>query len=255
LKLLDSFSAEDKPGPPGRGLNPGSEQSMDFQSITREILEFTGTANIWLVVSLLVMLSISEFGLSIPYLMETVWILAGYQALNGSMPVYFLVLLWFTAMCGRTLGAVVLYHLARFSSSGLMRLYRRIFRSALQVREPGSSPLPPSRSLPARIWRKINSLSPYSVAFGRLIWLRVPLTLTLGFRKQIKILIPGVVISSAIWDTTYILVGVVGGNIHLQPFQIVIFSLCALTIIYGGTFLVRWIIKLVEARQFPGAVN
>jgi membrane-associated protein len=228
---------------------------MDFQSITREILNFTGTTNIWLVVSLFIVLSISEFGLSIPYLMETVWILAGYQTLNGSMPVYFLVLLWFTAMSGRTMGAIVLYHLARFSSSRIIRVYRRIFKSVLPAREPGNNPQPQRQSFPVRMWRKINSFSPYSVAFGRLIWMRVPLTLTLGFRRQIKILVPGVIISSAIWDTTYILVGVVGGNVQLQPFQIVIFSICALTVIYGGTFLIRWMIKLAESRQYPKAVN
>jgi membrane protein DedA with SNARE-associated domain len=187
--------------------------------------------------------------------METVWILAGYQTLNGSMPVYFLVILWLVAMSGRTLGSVILYHLARFSSSWIIRLYRRIFKSVLAAREPGNGPPSSSRNLFARIWRKINDLSPYSVAFGRLIWMRVPLTLTLGFRQQIKILIPGVMISSAIWDTTYILVGVIGGNVDLEPLQIVLFSLCALTIIYGGTFLVRWIIKLAESRQFHKAVN
>jgi membrane-associated protein len=232
---------------------------MDFQAITREILNFTGTVNFWLVISLFLMLSVSEFGISIPYLMETFWILAGYQTLTGSLPIYFLAVLWITAMCGRTFGAVILYHLARFSGSRLMKLYRRIFKAALASRETAektvNSPSSGKEGFLTRVWHKINSLSPYSVAFGRLIWMRVPLTLTLGFKKQIKILVPGVVISSMVWDTTYILVGVIGGDVKLEPFQIVLLSICALTAIYGSIFLVRWVIKTVESRPFHKAAN
>ncbi|MBN1190818.1 MAG: hypothetical protein JXA46_13770 [Dehalococcoidales bacterium] len=232
---------------------------MDFQNITQEILNFTGTVNIWLVISLFVMLSISEFGVSIPYLMETIWILVGYQSLNGELPFFFLVILWITAMCGRTFGAVILYHLARFSSNWLIRMYRRIFRAALESRENAGRAVENTaagkQSIFVRVWNKINSLSPYSVAFGRLIWMRVPLTLTLGFRKQIKILVPGVMISSMIWDTTYIMVGVIGGDAHLEPFQIVLFSLSALTFIYGFIFLARWVKKLVESRQYHKAAH
>lgn len=228
---------------------------MDFQAITSQILNFTGTANNWLIIALFLLLSVSEFGLSIPYLMETVWILVGYQALHGSMPAFFVVVLWLTAMAGRTAGALVLYHLARFSGSWIMRFYRRIFKSALSIKETENSSSPQSHGLLARIMKIINSLSPFSVAFGRLIWMRIPLTLTLGFRRQIKILVPGVVISSMIWDTTYILVGVVGGGVQLQPFQVVFLSLGALTFIYGVTFTVRWIMKLSASRQLPKAVH
>jgi membrane-associated protein len=228
---------------------------MDFQSITSQILNFTGTANSWLIIALFLLLSVSEFGLSIPYLMETVWILVGYQALTGSMPVYFVVVLWLTAMAGRTAGALVLYHLASFSGSWIVRFYRRIFKAALATREVEKSSSLQNHGLFAKIVKIINSLSPFSVAFGRLIWMRIPLTLTLGFRRQIKILVPGVVISSMIWDTTYILVGVVGGGVQLQPFQIVFLSLGALTFIYGVTFLVRWIMKLSSSRQLPKAIN
>ncbi len=226
---------------------------MDLQVFTEQILNFTGTVNFWLVVSLFVMLAISEFGLSIPYLMETLWILVGYHAMTGSLPFFFLAALWVTAMCGRTCGAVVLYHLARFSGSWLIKLYRRIFKSALASREKEektfNNPSPAKENLFSRIWQKINSLSPFSVAFGRLIWMRVPLTLTLGFKRQIKVLVPGVMISSMIWDTTYILVGVVGGDANLQPFQIVLCSLSALTVIYGGIFLVRWVKKMIESHK------
>jgi membrane-associated protein len=221
-----------------------------FQNIASEILSFTGNANVLLVISIFIVLAISEFGVSIPYLMETVWILIGYHALNGSLSFYYVLILWVAAMGGRTMGAIILYHIARFGGNGIMKIYRRIFGSALPLKEGLNNRLSQSNSLPVRVLRKINELSPYSVAFGRLIWLRVPITLTLGIRRQIKILVPGVVISSAIWDTTYILVGVVGGDVQLQPFQIVLFSLCALTVIYSISFLIRWIIKYGEARQY-----
>ena len=87
--------------------------------------------------------------------------------------------------------------------------------------------------------RRINYLSPFSVAAGRLMWLRIPLTLTLSVKRDWKTLMLGVVLSSAVWDSTYIILGLIGKNVASHPTQMVLFSLAGLTLLYGVTILVR----------------
>lgn len=96
-----------------------------------------------------------------------------------------------------------------------------------------------AKSLPARMMKKLNLFSPFMVAGGRLIWLKLPLTITLGVRRDLKVLLPAVMISSVIWDATYVLVGVLLGNLHTEPPYLILYSLSVLTFVYGTTFLVR----------------
>jgi membrane-associated protein len=211
---------------------------VNIEHITHEILQFAGTFNIWLVVSLFLLCIINEVGLSIPYLMEAIWILVGYHALSGEVPVYQVILLWLTAVSGRMIGAMILYSVLGLGSTWIMKLYRRLFGKFLNETKSED------KSLPMRLMRKINLFSPFSVAFGRLIWLKIPMTILLSMRKQYKTLLAAIALSSAIWEGTYIIVGVIGGNTHLQPGWFVLYSMGALTIIYGLFFLVRQVMKL-----------
>jgi membrane-associated protein len=213
---------------------------MNLEDITREILAFAGTFNIWLVLTIFLLLSIGEFGISIPYVMETIWILAGYHTVIGTLSIPDLIVLWLVAVAGRTVGAVALYHVAGLGRGAIMRLYHRFFGAVLSRSTPESDNVSP----PVRFFRRINLLSPYSVAFGRLIWLRVPLTLILSMRRQLGILMWAVLISSAIWDATYILIGVVGGNVQVKPTDIILYSLGGLTVIYGFSYLIRRLLGL-----------
>jgi membrane-associated protein len=213
---------------------------MSVEDITSQILAFAGTFNIWLVLTIFLMLSIGEFGISIPYVMETIWILAGYHVVVGTLSIPQLLVLWLAAVVGRAVGAVALYHLAGLGRGPIMRVYHRFFGNILAQ----STQEDVKVSLPVRFFRRINLLSPYSVAFGRLIWLRVPLTLILSMRRELEILMWAVLISSVIWDATYILIGVVGGNVQVKPTYIILYSLGGLTVIYGITFIVRRLLRL-----------
>jgi membrane-associated protein len=218
---------------------------MSLEGISREILSFTGTFNIWLVLAIFLMLSIGEFGTSIPYVMETIWILAGYHTTIGTLSIFHLILLWLVAVAGRTVGTLALYHVAGLGRGPIMKLYHRIFSSALSQSTTKSDNI----SLPVRFLRRINLLSPYSVAFGRLIWLRVPLTLILSMRRQLGILLQAVLLSSFVWDATYILIGVIGGNIKVNPTDIILYSLAGLTVIYGVAFVIRRLLRLRPSKR------
>jgi membrane-associated protein len=204
-----------------------------FESITSYVLNVTGSLNIWLVVVILVLFPISEFGLSIPYLMETMWILVGYHARQSAVLGAEIPLLLLVAVCARLGGATALYTLIGLGRTWILKIYRRFFSFALN---PESST---NKSLPARILRKLNLFSPFTVAFGRLVWLKIPITLTMSVRKELRVLLTGAAISSVIWDSLYILIGVIVGSAQLKPYQTVLYSVGALTIIYTLFFLAR----------------
>jgi hypothetical protein len=54
---------------------------------------------------------------------------------------------------------------------------------------------------------------------------------------------------SVIWDCTYIVVGIAGGNTRLQPVWLVLYSLSALTVIYGFSFIIRKLVKPKETES------
>jgi hypothetical protein len=221
---------------------------MNLDEISRQIVTFASTFNLWLVVSIFLVLAVNEFGFVIPYLMETIWILAGYHVRIGVLPVYQLILLMVVAMSGRVVGSLTFYTVVGLGSERLMRIYRRIFGDALAAGngEP--------KSLPAKVMKKLNLFSPFMVACGRLIWLKIPLNIALGIRRDLKVLVPAVMLSSLIWDATYVALGLILGNIKTEPPLLVLYSLAVLTMIYGGTYLARRFLTR-RALRAPGKAN
>lgn len=219
---------------------------MNLDSIIQEVLILAGTFNLKLVIFLFLVCSIGEFGLfSIPYLLETVWLLSGYNLITGALSPLHLVLLWCVAQAGRQTGAVVLYYLGRFGIVPLEKLYRRYFEASLSER------LANNNSLPLRLFRRMNHLSSFSVALGRLLGLRIPLTLTLGAKRQFTPLLFGVMLSSLAWDGIYISLGIAGGQAVLEPAEMLLYSLVGLTLLYVITFGVRYL----KRRLSRGSVN
>ena len=71
------------------------------------------------------------------------------------------------------------------------------------------------------------------------MWLKIPITLTMSVRKNLRVLLVGAAISSVIWDSIYILIGVVVGSAELKTWETVLYSIGVLTVIYSVIFLVR----------------
>jgi len=82
------------------------------------------------------------------------------------------------------------------------------------------------------------------------LWLRIPLSLILGAKKQLKSLSLGILLASIAWDGMYIVLGaVVGAHTSLKPGQMILFSLVGLTLLYIGTFAVRHLWKMWRSRR------
>lgn len=210
---------------------------MNLEGILQQALIFTGTFNSTLVVFLFLICSIGELGVSVPYVLETIWLLSGYHLGTSVLSPFDLALLWLVAQVGRQTGAIMLCHLSRFGSIPLMKLYRKYFQASLSQKLSGN------KFVPFKKLQKIDHLSPFSVALGRLLWLRIPLTLALGVKKQLKALSLGVLLSSLVWDGVYISLGIVGGNAVLKPIQMILYSLIGLTVLYVLTFVIRRLSK------------
>jgi membrane-associated protein len=204
-----------------------------WENISSQILAVTGSLNIWLIIAILVLFPISEFGLSIPYLVESMWILVGYHAHHSVVFGVEVPVLLMTAVFARCCGASALYYLIGLGRNWILKIYSRFFSFALSTETPSGN------SIPARVLRRLNLFSPFTVAFGRLIWLKIPITLTMSIRKNLRTLLIGASISSLIWDSLYIMIGVVVGSAELKPWQTILYSVSALTVIYGLIFLTR----------------
>jgi membrane-associated protein len=207
---------------------------MNLENAVAQILALTSTLDPRMAALLFVICAIGEFGISIPYVLESVWLLVGYQLGAGVLSPLHLAVLWLAAQCGRQVGATALYHMGRLGSTPIVRFYNNKRLSRFIPKAVANS----------RVLNHINLSSPFSVAFGRLFGMRIPLTLTSAVKKRQRTLLMGVLLSSLVWDTIYISVGLtVGATAVVKPVYMFSYSLAGLTLIYLITFLVRRLIK------------
>lgn len=170
-------------------------------------------------------------GIFVPYLLETIWLMAGYQFSHGEMPVLNLLLLLAMAQLGRQIGALALYGISLSSSRFLAR-----YKNRFKMRSLFEFPF-------YRRFKNKDLLRPWPVTVGRLLWVRIPLTLMLGARHKLGVLIIAVAVSSLIYDAIYLAMGALfGTTTQLKPTAVLLYSLVGVTIVYGTFFIVRRII-------------
>ncbi|MDP2931936.1 MAG: hypothetical protein Q8O05_05500, partial [Chloroflexota bacterium] len=150
---------------------------MNLESIIARILELTATLDPRTAFLLFIVCAVGEIGFGIPYILESVWLLIGYQFGAHVLSLSDLLVLWVAAQSGRQVGSIVLYHAARLGTTPLVRLYRR-----------GGLRFLPKLPVNAKMLDRVKMSSPFSVAFGRLVGLRIPLSLTLAVRRDAKTL-------------------------------------------------------------------
>jgi membrane-associated protein len=217
---------------------------MNLEAFFQQAFTLAGTFNLTLVIFLFIICFIGEFGICIPYLLETIWLMSGYNFGTGVIPLTDLLLLWLVAQAGRQAGGITLSYLGRFGSMPLIKFYNRHFETSVNEK------LVENDSPAVGFFRRINFLSPFSVALGRLIWLRIPLSLIMGAKKQLKTLSLGILLSSLVWDGMYIFLGaVVGAHTELKPAEMILLSLIGLTLLYAVSFAARHLWKLRTNRK------
>lgn len=198
-----------------------------LESFLAQILTVLGTFSPLLVVLLFLMCFIGEgLGFSIPALLETVWLTTGYQFIhdNPNTPFYYVLSLLITAQAGRQLGSLLFFYLSRVTRGPLLRLTHFLHLGKVVTKS-------------SALINKVNLFSPFSVATGRLLGLRVPITIVLGANKKLKVNALGILISSAAFDGTYLIIGgIVGTTPVISPYYIILFFLAGVALLWGLTF-------------------
>ena len=176
---------------------PMTRYMNEFIRLLSQALEITSTFNPQIAIILFLFCLIGEIGFTLPYILETIWLLAGYHLVVGTLSSSDLLLIWLVAQAGRQTGSLVLYYSAALGLGPLRKFYRRFI-------EPR---VPKKQFIPAGIAKIIANPSPFSVAIGRLIGLRVPMAITMSARQKLSHLALGVLLSSIVWDGIYLIVG------------------------------------------------
>jgi hypothetical protein len=210
-----------------------------------QVLDLAVVFSPWLFLAIFLIVLIAEFGLPIPYLLETILLIYGYNVAAGSLNIEHL--LWFCAVgfVGRLAGAIILFYVCRFGIAaiflkyikpGLVKLINKSLAlhklSCWVISHNSKSPISGvNDSKPLHLLGRSFSLSPLTVAMARFLWMRLPITITLSARKQRTVLILGVAIFSVVWDGAYIVFGVLGGKGGLAPIQMFLYPLGAMALI------------------------
>ena len=217
-----------------------------------QVTDLTAVFTPWLLLAIFLMGLIAEFGVSIPYLMETVWLFSGYNLVVGNITIEHILLFLVVALIGRILGSSILFYISWYGKASLGLLFvgyvkprmtriagrirpvRKIFNMfgsvarRITLRNSKSALTGTGDSTVLTLFGKKLSLSPITVAIGRFMWLRLPITIALGAKKRRTSLILGVAIFSLVWDGAYIIFGVLGGKGGLEPVQMFFYPLAAM---------------------------
>jgi len=178
-------------------------------------------------------------GITVPYLFETTLILIGCSFSNGTVHFWELVLLLAATEMGRLLGSYFMYLIGR-GGTVLLEKWAKRLKLYSGVRD----------SWLAKLFGRINLLNPFSVAIGRLLWLRIPLTFILSARRDLKTLLLAVAISTLVYDGAYLIIGaVVGTAFALEPIRILPYLIGGLTVIYLITFAVRRLLAWLSRKR------
>jgi membrane-associated protein len=222
---------------------------MDWlTNFLQNIVDFTATLDPRMALLLLIICAVGELSLTIPLLLEFIWLNVGMYLGNGQLAFWHMLALWFSAQAGRQIGAVVLYRFGRLVLPALEAFYHKIHLDRIFDRLMAKAPAV----------NKINLASPFSVAFGRLVGMRIPMTLVLAAKKKPWILAAGVFMASMVFDGLYIFAGAVLGLTiddvkKFNPLYTVLITVGLMLCIYLFTFIMRLIIK--KRRQAHQTVN
>jgi membrane protein DedA with SNARE-associated domain len=206
---------------------------MNWSAFLSQALDITSHFNLEIALILFLLCAIGEVGFGIPYILETIWLLAGYNLAHDALNPYNLLLIWLVAQAGRQAGSLALYYSGVLGMVPLRKFYKRFV-------EPR---IPKKQFIPAGIAKHLTDPSPISIGLARLLGLRVPMALAMSARHKLSSLALGVIISSIIWDGIYLIIGITVGNV-IKTEWVVLYSVGGLTVLYISVLAIRyWIQK------------
>lgn len=187
-----------------------------------QALQITSNFNPQIAIILFLLCFFGEAWIGIPYILETIWLLAGYQLATQPDYIGDLLLIWFVSQAGRQAGSLVLYYSGILGLAPLKKFYKKFIESRL----------PKKQMVPSFIKNLITRPSPFAVAVGRLFGLRIPMALTMSANRKLPQLALGVLMASIVWDGAYIVIGMLVGPKVENKQMMLLYSLAGLTGLY-----------------------
>lgn len=205
-----------------------------MDSFFHRLMDFTATPDALTLVLLLLWCAMGEAFAAIPYVLESFWLFVGFNVGAGTLAWWYLILLWLAAQIGRQAGSLTLYRIARLGVPVLDKFFHKIHLDKF------------FHNVTSRTGavKRMNLASPFTVAAGRMIGLRIPMLLVMAGKKRPWMLTLGVLLSSIIFDSLYIAIGAIfGSTAKIEPGYLLLVSLGVMAVIYLITFIVKRLIK------------
>jgi hypothetical protein len=227
---------------------------MNLGAFSTNLIGLSATFTPWLFLAIFVITLVAQFGFFVPYLLESIWLFSGYNVVIGAYSPFFLVALCIVGIIGREVGSSVFFYVSSLGSQPLQRFYQKhieprfLAKAGAGVR-PGLIKRGLARFLgtifinnenePPEIFGKPIRFSPFMVALGHFLWLRVPIIMTLGLKGKMKPLLLGVALFSILYDGLYIFFGILGGTGGLNRTLMLVYPLGLMALIFGTSYGVR----------------
>jgi hypothetical protein len=85
---------------------------MGLDILYSNVISLTQSFNLWLILAIFLITLIEEFGISVPYLLESMWLFIGYGVSTNVLAPGAIVLFCLIGLIGREIGASMLYRAA-----------------------------------------------------------------------------------------------------------------------------------------------
>jgi hypothetical protein len=214
---------------------------MNLSGLLSQVLQLTSSYNLQIALILFFLCAVGEIGFGLPYVLEMMWLLAGYHLGVGELKPLDLLYLWLTAQAGRQVGSLVLFYSSMLGMIPIRKFYKRHVEGRL-----------PKRQIISRKWlERLTNPSAFSVAIGRLIGLRIPMAVASSAKNRITNLVLGVLLSSIVWDGLYLILGATVGTKAPKPQYMLLYSVSGLTALYLATLGIRYLFRLRSRNKQP----
>ncbi|MDP2931214.1 MAG: hypothetical protein Q8O05_01795 [Chloroflexota bacterium] len=203
----------------------------DFIRQLTAVLDITQGINLKVMLAVLILMVIGEVDLQIPLLIESIWLVIGYQSGANATALFNIIALFLIAQLGRQIGISSVYYLFQVINSPLSRFYmkrlqRNRYYQKFAQRESSYS---------------ARYLSLSTATLGMLTWLNMPIKAMLVIKRKLRTLLIGTLLSGAAFDVVYIVAGAV--------FHVTTLNLAYLPAFLLVGFVVFIVIRMVILRR------
>ncbi|MBI2832498.1 MAG: hypothetical protein HYX79_09605 [Chloroflexi bacterium] len=178
----------------------------DFFRQAFSALDITAGINLKIIGAMLLLTVLGEGYIQVPLLMESIWMITGYQSSINSTALLNVSLIFLVAQTGRQIGISAIYLLVSAFNTPLSRFYASRIQKHKYYK----------KYLDNQCFYNVKFLSLPSATLGMLTWLNGPIKLMLILNKKARILLLSTLLSGMVFDGIYMGIGAVFHTTTLQ---------------------------------------